>query len=1105
MRGRGVFAVLLLLSLLVLPPADTRAEGSSNLTPPGVGSRPFLEYRTGGPSGTTNGIPRQTLIYVYANEGETINLGSSAVGRGQGRIIYTNPAGTRTTCPFNVGLIANRDQERGGPLPNATGVGYTPCVVTVGPGQAGVWQVDFVSPNPLSATDPTPVAGDAVWTQPTTVSYVAAWDVTVRAGAATRPGRVFANYLALNMGGNTIPGRTVELSSEVYILTKDGFEYRIDLNGIDPFGFIFFANNKGFRDDTTPNKDRIFRSIQLVGTNTGQVLPAGYSVHPPTTTNVQEEAAGNADITHKIFFDDPDPTLPATAPSPNGTVWLKVPPQFPPEPQGLTFVGKEGTPDQAGTQLGGTFTFTATALGTYRIIIELSKGGTTGLDDRVLDGSINALGTITTEWDGLDGRGRVVPASDLSFQARVVQNAGEVHFPFIDPENNPNGLVIERVDPPANTANVEDNVFRVFYDDSYNYTGGGAAEYDYSLCSTGNAPPPPAVTPAITPPTCYGTPPALRPDGTGGADGRAGVSSDPARPGANGVGAREFTALGGDRRGIDTWVNVSSRAVLLGTQFQIKEADLSITKRHLEPQPTIGGPLTYQLDITNNGPSNVVGATISDTIPADVTVSAWSCAITTGTGRCATPSGTGNVINTTVDLDRLSVATFTISGTVAQNASCVITNTATISRPLDVNEPNTNNNSASDTATVCSALVSTKVATLLDDTNADGRAEPGERLAYTIAVTNTGTTAVAGATFSDTIPANTTYVPGSTTLNGAPVPDLPGGVMPFSNGAAVNSPGAPAGQIGADGVATIAFRVTINNPLPIGVTAVSNQGVTNVPNTPPVCTDDPLLPGRCDPTVTPVGGPSVLQIGKTDNNQSVAPGGTVVYTVTYTNTGNRDATNLVVQETVPLNTMFDAQRSSAGWSCANGAVAGTTCLRSVPLLAANGGSGSALFAVDVNNPLPPNTTELENIVTIRRSDSPPTRDDPRGRDTTPVLTPTLVTLLRFNAVRTPDGVLVRWTTTLEQGTEGFMLLRSIDGDRRNAVRVTSSVIPARGPSGGSYSFQDRTALPGERYTYWLVEVLQSTEGNRTREYGPATLVAGTTDGQRAVFLPLTTR
>jgi hypothetical protein len=111
MRGRGVFAVLLLLSLLVLPPADTRAEGSSNLTPPGVGSRPFLEYRTGGPSGTTNGIPRQTLIYVYANEGETINLGSSAVGRGQGRIIYTNPAGTRTTCPFNVGLIANRDQE----------------------------------------------------------------------------------------------------------------------------------------------------------------------------------------------------------------------------------------------------------------------------------------------------------------------------------------------------------------------------------------------------------------------------------------------------------------------------------------------------------------------------------------------------------------------------------------------------------------------------------------------------------------------------------------------------------------------------------------------------------------------------------------------------------------------------------------------------------------------------------------------------------------------------------------------------------------------------------------------------------------------------------
>jgi hypothetical protein len=73
--------------------------------------------------------------------------------------------------------------------------------------------------------------------------------------------------------------------------------------------------------------------------------------------------------------------------------------------------------------------------------------------------------------------------------------------------------------------------------------------------------------------------------------------------------------------------------------------------------------------------------------------------------------------------------------------------------------------------------------------------------------------ATSGASLLEAIPANTTYVAGSTTLNGAPVSDV-GGVMPYVSGAAINSPSAAAGVINpgstAAEIAVVTFRVTIN-------------------------------------------------------------------------------------------------------------------------------------------------------------------------------------------------------------------------------------------------------------------------------------------------------
>ena len=63
----------------------------------------------------------------------------------------------------------------------------------------------------------------------------------------------------------------------------------------------------------------------------------------------------------------------------------------------------------------------------------------------------------------------------------------------------------------------------------------------------------------------------------------------------------------------------------------------------------------------------------------------------------------------------------------------------------------------------------------------------GETLRYTITVQNIGTDNATSVEITDQVPANTTYVAGSTTLNGAAVPDAASGASPLIDGIAVST------------------------------------------------------------------------------------------------------------------------------------------------------------------------------------------------------------------------------------------------------------------------------------------------------------------------------
>jgi len=226
----------------------------------------------------------------------------------------------------------------------------------------------------------------------------------------------------------------------------------------------------------------------------------------------------------------------------------------------------------------------------------------------------------------------------------------------------------------------------------------------------------------------------------------------------------------------------------------------------------------------------------------------------------------------------------------------------------------------------------------------------GEILRYTIAVQNTGTENATGVYIVDQIPANTTYVVDSTTLNGVVVPD--GASSALIDGIQVNAPeDTTPGVLNAgvpNNTATINFDVIVNSDVPDGV-VISNQAFVsavdfNIADRP---SDDPRTELVDDPTLDVVGNFPLLFATKSaaleDDNGSlgiVDPDDVLRYTITVYNNGNVPATIVELFDDVPANTSY---------------VADTTTLNGSPFGAPDGGVFPLASRIDVSSadlPLP---------------------------------------------------------------------------------------------------------------------------------------------------------
>jgi len=801
---------LLLLALLfsVLP---ARAEGTKEMTANG-GNRAFTAYRNDSPADQGSLLMR-TYVKVYANVGETISVASSANGLGSGAIRLTRPDGTVVNSPapgaLNTGVILNRSQELAGPLPNLGG--FTPWTVAVAAGQGGVWVVEFISPDASStdSSNPGAMAAGFAWTrganQPNNSGFVVAWDVTVRSSlGADINGRVYMNKFSGTMSANS-----VSFNAITYVATRDGFRYQANANGIDPFLFHYFVNNKGFRDGAL---NALLKSVDL----------AGASFQNPEAPDTV------GDTTAKMFLNAPAGDLPASASIAaawGGSTWLNSPLSYP-VITGFTYYGVDGTPARFGSGLGGVFGFNSSAPGRYAIRLDLNGNGlTTDPIDVNLIGNM-VTGTNNVPWNGLSGLGTPAPSSPIptTFSVRIAPFAGDVHFPYLDPENNPSGLILQRL----NGSGAPD--FTVYWDDS-NFAGGTTAT-----------------------------------NGTNSAGG-----------------AHTWTGSFGNVRGMDTWGWSEGPATVFAGGLVIALADLQAVSKAPSPaSPISGGTVDYTLVFRNNGPAPLTNAMVIDAFPAMLTNLAFvSTNFSGGTGGVQTASLATNTFTARLALGSNATATFVISAQVLGSASGNITNIARILRGEDVGDLDDQGMTGAGNNSVTNIAPVTPGADVRTIKTGATNALAATNLTYTISVTNFGSFTATNIVVTDTLPTNAVFVSASS-----------GGVL--SNGV-VRWSGLPNFAVGAG----TNFTVTVTAPADGSITNVVSSTATTADPT-PGNNNGSAANAQVATAIIPLADVVVTKTGAA----SVAGGSNVTYTISVTNRGPSTASNVVVADALPFNSVF---------------------------------------------------------------------------------------------------------------------------------------------------------------------------------------------------------
>ncbi|UOQ98730.1 hypothetical protein MUN81_04375 [Hymenobacter sp. 5317J-9] len=326
----------------------------------------------------------------------------------------------------------------------------------------------------------------------------------------------------------------------------------------------------------------------------------------------------------------------------------------------------------------------------------------------------------------------------------------------------------------------------------------------------------------------------------------------------------------------------------------------------------LGQEVRYTAFFTNNGPSTAVNLIPTVQLPAGLTGVSTDGTYNSGTGVVTFPA----IETSPVGITQVYTVSFTPTTVGSYPATASVTTSSV--------DGTYANNSASATTTVAAS------ADLTVRLNGPSTVAVNGPVTYVAETTNNGPSTSGTVTTTIQLPANLAAAP---TLSPNGVYTASTGIVTFTNAALVSG-------------ATVANAATFVNPQALNSQLTSTAQVTGATVTDPVSTNNSATTASVNVTASANTGISMFTT-LTPNVTTVAPGGSVTYTVVFDNNNGTNTANNVVQRLyLPPGTVVTGTSTGAGtYNQTTGVYtfSGTS-------LSSNGGNARDTYTVTVTAP-----------------------------------------------------------------------------------------------------------------------------------------------------------
>jgi uncharacterized repeat protein (TIGR01451 family) len=306
-------------------------------------------------------------------------------------------------------------------------------------------------------------------------------------------------------------------------------------------------------------------------------------------------------------------------------------------------------------------------------------------------------------------------------------------------------------------------------------------------------------------------------------------------------------------------------------------ADLGVAITDGPDPVAAGGTLSYSITVSNAGPGTASGVTVTDTLPSgaayvNASGTGWSCAAVSGDVTCALAQ---------LAASASSVITLVVT---APTSGGTVTNTAQVAATTP--DASAGNNQASTGTTVNAAAdLALAVSASPNPVLADGT------LQYAIDVTNLGPNTASGITVSNSLPAGNVVFTSATGSGWTCAPS--GQVVSCTR---------PSLLVGAAPTITIAVRVPSEATVLVDTATVTS-------------TSSDLSSGNNGAmATTAMASAADLSVAVIDDPDPATTNGALSYTVTATNAGPSQASNVMVTSLLPAGAVYQSAIGT-GWTC----------------------------------------------------------------------------------------------------------------------------------------------------------------------------------------------